>query len=140
MKTNIYSNEINNNEKENSNMHLVSKYAHILFEIKCETDINDSFCHEMEISLDDCETFYTEINLLTLEVFIEAYEKSYKKLSRKLKKHLPITLSDSINNIISNIPERTSNLKEFEYTITIEREELEQFILNFDNILTKLSI
>ncbi|MGG1165287.1 hypothetical protein [Bacillus mycoides] len=94
----------------------------------------------MEISLDDCETFYTEINLLTLEVFIEVYEKSYKKLSRKLKKHLPITLSDSINNIKSNIPERTSNLKEFEYTITIEREELEQFILNFGNILKKLSI
>ncbi|MED1641503.1 hypothetical protein P4V01_32150 [Bacillus thuringiensis] len=130
MKTNTYSNEMGN-----LNMHLVSKYAHILFEIKCETDINDSFCHEMEISLNDSGTFYTEVNLLTLTKFIKEYEKTSRKLSRKHNNYQP-----SVSNIKSYIPEHIFNLREFEYTITIEREELEQFILSFGNILKKLSI
>ncbi|WP_433775171.1 hypothetical protein [Bacillus wiedmannii] len=130
MKNQFY--QISIEEEGDIGMHLVSKYANILFEIKCDTSINDTFCHEMEISLDDSESIYTEVNLLTLMVFIGEYENTSKKSNRKHKKYHPI-----INNVKSYIPENISNLKELEYNITMEREELEQFIIHFGNTLKK---
>lgn len=132
MKTNTYS-----NETRNSNMHLVSKYAHTLFEIQCETDINDEFCLEMETILDDSETVFAEINRLTLTLFTIEYVQAAEKLNKKLNKRQPIIVSE---NIISNILQNDSNLKKYEDNIKIRRKELENLILNFGNTLKELAI
>ncbi|HDR6289303.1 TPA: hypothetical protein QCU33_005441 [Bacillus cereus] len=132
MKTKIYS-----NETWNSNMHLVSKYANILFEIKCETDINDSFCHEIENILDDRKTTFTKINRLTLTVFTMEYVQAAERLNKKSSKRHPIIVSESI---ISSILQNDSNLRKYEDNIKIRRKELENLILDFGNILQKLAI
>ncbi|MFJ7557754.1 hypothetical protein ACIQXZ_28670 [Bacillus thuringiensis] len=132
MKTNTYSNEMGN-----LSMHLVSKYAHILFEIKCETDINDAFCHEMESILDDSGTIFTRVNRLTLNVFTEEYLRTIKRLDEKFNKPHSILAS---NNILSYIPENDYDLRKNEENIKIRREELENLILDFGNILKKLTI
>lgn len=118
-------------------MHLVSKYAHILFEIKCETDINDAFCHEMENILDDSKTIFAEINRLTLTLFTIEYVQAAERLNKKLNKRQPIIVS---KNIISNILQNDSNLKKYEDNIKIRRNELENLILDFGNTLKELAI
>ncbi|KAA0781262.1 hypothetical protein DN393_30055 [Bacillus sp. BPN334] len=127
MKTNTYS-----NETRNSNMHLVSKYAHILFEIKCETDINDEFCHEMENILDDSETVFAEIKRLTLTVFAMEYIQVSRRLNQNPNKQQPIILNE---NIYSRILVNDTDLRKCEHKIKIRRKELERFILDFGNIL-----
>lgn len=132
MKKNIYVNEAGN-----LNMHLVSKYAHILFEIKCETDINDAFCHEMENALDDSGSIFTKINRLTLNVFTEEYLRTIKRLEEKFSQPHSILTSD---NILSCILENDCDLRKNGDIIKIRREELENLILDFGNILKKLTI
>lgn len=132
MKTNTYL-----NETRNSNMHLVSKYAHILFEIKCGTGITDTFCHEMENILDDNETIFVEINRLTLTLFTIEYVQVAERLNKKLNKRQPIIVSE---NILSNILQNESNLKKYEDNIKIRRNELENLILDFGNTLKELAI
>ncbi|ADY24839.1 hypothetical protein BK722_12270 [Bacillus thuringiensis serovar finitimus] len=127
MNTNTYS-----NKTEYSNMHLVSKYAHILFEIKCETGITDAFCHEMETILDDSETTFAEIKRLTLTVFAMEYIQVSERLNQNLHKRQPIILNDSI---YSSILVNETDLRKYECKIKIRRLELERFILDFENIL-----
>ncbi|MDA2535772.1 hypothetical protein P4I85_22685 [Bacillus cereus] len=135
MKNQFY--QINTEEFENINMHLVSKFAHIIFEIKCETDISDDCCHEMENVLDDTKTIFVEINHFTLVSFVIEYKNAYKRLNNNQTKQQKSLLTPGIAKYITT---KTSNLRELGHNIIIEREDLEQFILNFEYILKKLSI
>lgn len=124
------------NEKGHSNMYIVSKYAQILFEIKCETDIKDELCHEMEFSLCDEESFFTQVNRLTLNVFTWEYLRTIEKLDKRFNKRHPILVS---HNILNYMPEDKYDLRENEYNIKIEREELETLILELERNLRKLA-
>ncbi|HFJ9427766.1 hypothetical protein LKL95_23960 [Bacillus cereus] len=117
-------------------MYIVSKYAQTLFEIKCATDIEDNFCHEMEFSLCDEESFFTQVNRLTLNVFTWEYLRTIERLDNKFNKQYPILVS---HNILNYIPEDEYDLRENEYNIKIEREELETLILELERNLRKLA-
>lgn len=122
-------------------LNLVSLYAADLYEIKCETEIEDADCQEFEYALDYRKSSTVKIPLLTLVKFVKEYEMTVKSLQNFNNAKLYDCIGQSIAYILKQYtPVNWGNvdLKIYLKKIDVDRHELEMLIEDFANTLRKL--
>ncbi|MGI8282235.1 hypothetical protein [Bacillus mycoides] len=119
-------------------LHLVSLYAEDLYEIKCETGIEDADCQEVENALDYTKDSTVKICLITLIKFVKEYEMTVAKSQNFNNEMLYACVGQSIAYIMKQytlVKWDNVDLRIYLKEIDVDRQELEMLIEDFANIL-----
>ncbi|MGN4768674.1 hypothetical protein [Bacillus thuringiensis] len=119
-------------------LNLVSLYAADLYEIKCETEIEDADCQEIEYALDYTEDSTVKICLLNLVKLVKEYEMTVENSQYFNNVMLNAYIGQSIAYIMKQYtPVNWDNvdLRIYFKHIDVDRHELAILIEDFANIL-----